>query len=845
MHTYARIPQTPQSAAPDRVATPARVTAGQHRDAVYSILHAYRTMKVYDAFQSPGQPIDPETRAFMEPRFGYDFSQVRVHSDEKAAHAASLIGARASAVGDHIVFGVGEYAPGLEAGRRVIAHELAHVVQQRIGGDHGAVPGSPAMEQEAARAARAVCIGRERAAVSGAAFVGLALLPRSLGASRDPSRMTFLEIEQEIFEIRQWLAAHPENSADRQWLLGALRSLEDHMPGVTAGLPIDREQDISIVSEGSHASSVGAGHVSTGMGFASRFNSEFRSVLHSLGTDAPRGQVSQNRLWYLFTPAQREKLADFMVTRRVPERLFNGADDIGHANAQQRILISAHILTHGTYRPGSFEQRVHARYCGHWVQIVHQYAGVTPASGSWPEGLAGRGVMGSFDPMGAPVLGAGQAQPIFGGARAPAEDLPIPEETGHARTAAREEEQLARDPTARRRVHRRTQFGMERFGELRAGDWLYLYNANESASGQHSVIFSRWVDEGEVQYLEGIPYRSARVFNQPSTQSGGREQTLLLGDDFAQGQRANPALGIPYRPQIDAITLVVRVSPSARPASTPAELLPSPGGTRASRLSAENDRHIRAQERRLRRPVDRNLLKQWLRGENAQFITSLGELVTVRERRLLVDANRSDQIEDLVRLYQRLSALSVNAMRMARSRRSTFEGLAGRHAEAQARLDLLRERTAPEQATIVAEIATAQARMDELERIATPQRVREAQQAIDVLSRQIQRLPRGEERTTRLTERGTLRQSLVDLRRQRQAERAELQRLRRRMATLRRRQTAIQGQLSAAERRLPFGLLPGRPRGEDPGVITGRLRDLRPPWRDFTLSSSSFELRGE
>jgi len=90
---------------------------------------------VHEVLRSPGQPLDIATRAFMEPRFGCDFSRVRVHADsradEQAAASAAKMRAQAYTVGSHIVFGVGRYQPATSAGQRLIAHELAHVVQQR------------------------------------------------------------------------------------------------------------------------------------------------------------------------------------------------------------------------------------------------------------------------------------------------------------------------------------------------------------------------------------------------------------------------------------------------------------------------------------------------------------------------------------------------------------------------------------------------------------------------------------------------------------------------------------------------------------------------------------------
>jgi uncharacterized protein DUF4157 len=88
---------------------------------------------VHEVLRSPGQPLDAESRAFMEPRFGHDFSNVRVHTGERAANAASTVDVRAYTVNRHIVFGAGEYAPQTESGLHLLSHELTHVVQQRAG----------------------------------------------------------------------------------------------------------------------------------------------------------------------------------------------------------------------------------------------------------------------------------------------------------------------------------------------------------------------------------------------------------------------------------------------------------------------------------------------------------------------------------------------------------------------------------------------------------------------------------------------------------------------------------------------------------------------------------------
>ncbi len=85
---------------------------------------------VHDVLRSSGQPLDAGTRAFMEPRFNHDFSQVRVHTDARAAESALAVNALAYTVGRDVVFGTGQYEPGIGEGRRLLAHELTHVVQQ-------------------------------------------------------------------------------------------------------------------------------------------------------------------------------------------------------------------------------------------------------------------------------------------------------------------------------------------------------------------------------------------------------------------------------------------------------------------------------------------------------------------------------------------------------------------------------------------------------------------------------------------------------------------------------------------------------------------------------------------
>ena len=89
---------------------------------------------VKEVLHSPGQPLDPGTQTLMESRFGHDFSNVRVHTDTKAAESAQAVSALAYTVGRDVVFGPGQFAPATGLGTKLLMHELTHVAQQSESG---------------------------------------------------------------------------------------------------------------------------------------------------------------------------------------------------------------------------------------------------------------------------------------------------------------------------------------------------------------------------------------------------------------------------------------------------------------------------------------------------------------------------------------------------------------------------------------------------------------------------------------------------------------------------------------------------------------------------------------
>ena len=118
---------------------------------------------VHEVLRSPGQPIDTCTRTHFEPRFGQDFSRVRVHTSEQAAESASAIGAAAYAYGNNIVFGRNQFNTKSAAGRSVLAHELAHVAQAGnatpVAGPQRVSSPSDASETEAEKISQQVTSG--------------------------------------------------------------------------------------------------------------------------------------------------------------------------------------------------------------------------------------------------------------------------------------------------------------------------------------------------------------------------------------------------------------------------------------------------------------------------------------------------------------------------------------------------------------------------------------------------------------------------------------------------------------------------------------------------------------
>lgn len=157
-------------------------------------------LQVGEVLRSPGRPLEGGLARDMGSRFGHDFGNVRVHADARAGESATAMDAAAYAVGRDLVFGHDRFAPHTVAGRRLLAHELAHVVQQ--GGrvarkPTGIAPEGGSLEREAERAADAIAGGARRVQVGSGSPPEIARQPNR-GVDSAGGEDTWIEISCEL-----------------------------------------------------------------------------------------------------------------------------------------------------------------------------------------------------------------------------------------------------------------------------------------------------------------------------------------------------------------------------------------------------------------------------------------------------------------------------------------------------------------------------------------------------------------------------------------------------------------------------------------------------------------------
>jgi hypothetical protein len=164
---------------------------------------------VHTVLRRHGSPLETPARQFMETRFNRDFSHVRVHADAMAAESARQLNARAYTVGSNIVFGDGQYSPGTLAGRHLLAHELAHTVQQ-------ASSGSGLVQRAEVDDSRSQCkglkdIGAEvNSEVNAKIATARAQAPEGFEQDDNKLHKFLLAVRNQLLDIENWIHWHKE-----------------------------------------------------------------------------------------------------------------------------------------------------------------------------------------------------------------------------------------------------------------------------------------------------------------------------------------------------------------------------------------------------------------------------------------------------------------------------------------------------------------------------------------------------------------------------------------------------------------------------------------------------------
>lgn len=448
--------------------------------------------------------LDVLERAFAPHQLG----TVRAHFGGEAQAASEAIGARAYTRGEDVVFA--ESSPSLW----LVAHEVAHVVQQRAGValTGGVGQAGDGYEQQADAVAEAVVRGEPAAELLGQATPQAHALgaeaevqcapgtkkAKKPAAPKPPAvkaavpligcdayvacdAVGFTEtgeplqiagqqwgvVVDQLVDVKTKKGEGPYEATSRVlvrladgtqlWL--AIGEVQVAPAGLAQDASLDRER-------GDHAQ------------LAARFNREFANALTAFD-----GGLTSESAAELFSAEQREALWSFLATKIVPEGLFTSMP-LGKATVPQRTLVAAHILSVGKYvRQGELPdeqqlRRAQADFCYHWVQFVWNYAGINEGKGG---NAAYRGVVG---PTGKISFGAG-AQLLSDEAGNPLGQQPVaPAGTlGYFGENAKNEQRSAR----------RESLGEAELADmLRPGDWIWIYNGNASAGGGHSVVFAGW-----------------------------------------------------------------------------------------------------------------------------------------------------------------------------------------------------------------------------------------------------------------------------------------------------------------------------------------------------------------
>ncbi len=625
----------------------------------------------------------------IQSAFGHhDISSITAHQDSNARKANVALGASAYATGSSVAFAS---SPDVYTA----AHEAAHVVQQRAGVAPASGVGqvNDPFERHADAVADAVVRGDSAEPILDQMTAGHSATPktrsvqlRRLAGQNDAESSNIIEEVlngENVSAMRVLTRAMRQVASQR---LDSDPSVLEHIVcrggGDSYDLHLSREatdyyanalgQRAELFRVRAEQSAMDAEEVTESrdenqsdpeIHFATAFNNEFVNILpglHQAGQTAstPRESMAFTapELRNALTPNQRAKLSNYFSTRMIPSQLFSG-DDLGGFNARQRILLSGHILTHGHTQPGSFEQEVvHARMCGHFVQLINSYAAASTAGG--------RGFANQFDHENHLVLGADRPRETYAGER----------------------EQLTGDQRTGQRQFRRTGMPIEDFETIEPGDWLYIHTGTNTAGGDHSVVFANWTSD--IQTGEGgNRYRIAITFDQSNSSQGGQEHTRYLGEPGSANGHT-----------ILSISRVERRHADAHPPQTPQDLLG--GDLRGARLrgseiiaqlgrgaaARQNLQTVAALERRHHGRLNLASLRHFIQGVNHELIGQLRDRASDGQRLLFQEINEQNELDALIRLNERLYVYVHNSDALGEAEQAQTDRIEPRRAEHAAEL---------------------------------------------------------------------------------------------------------------------------------------------------------------
>jgi hypothetical protein len=297
---------------------------------------------VHETLRAPGQILDAASRAFFEPRFGHDFGRVRVHADAKAAESARAVNAVAYTVGNDVVFSAGRYSPATPTGRRLLAHELTHVVQQSSTRQDDAPvmlgPAQDGLEREATAAADLTAERQERGSVTASNLVEPRLQRQGFGDVRIAEGLETERGQEEKTRAGEKIAANMARRILTQSDLDTIRAAVPSIPAPTRVVPGVRgarfvlHDTASLVGAKRIAELAGQGRRSAGEGAgafvprdvpATATHTPFFGPRRPTATQFERGEdvmVKANRekgyraVWKEVDTAKREAALDAVLT---------------------------------------------------------------------------------------------------------------------------------------------------------------------------------------------------------------------------------------------------------------------------------------------------------------------------------------------------------------------------------------------------------------------------------------------------------------------------------------------------------------------------------------------------